>query len=230
MSLINLFKQEAIKQKKPELARSSRTPLGFPTGLDLLDFKNGMAVYPDGHKPYMSLGITEGTYVMWIGASGSGKTTVALQSAFEIIKPYEKGVIFHYDLETATTKSRVKKLTGASNEYLKEHYFHKDTGITSENFYETIRMISKLKQENREEYEVHTGRYDEEGEEIVILAPTVMILDSLPLLVPEKITEEEELSGQMSRTSAAKMNAAVFRQILPELKKSNIILYVIKVG
>ena len=32
---------------------------------------------------------------------------------------------------------------------------------------------------------------------------------------------------QMSRTSAAKMNAAVFRQILPELKKSNIILYVI---
>lgn len=196
MSLINMFKEEAKRQKKGDLATSSRTPLGFPTGLDLLDFKNGMAVYPDGHKPYLSLGITEGTYVMWIGSSGSGKTSVAIQSAFKIIEPYEgKGSVFHFDLETATTKSRVKKLTGASNEYLKHHYFHKDTGITSENFYETIRMISNLKLDNREEYEVRTGRYDEEGEEIVILAPTVVILDSLPLLVPEKISEEEELSG-----------------------------------
>lgn len=229
--LIDMFKEEAKKSKKAYLSTESRTPLAFPTGLDLLDFKNGKAVFPEGHKPYLSLGITEGTYVMWIGNSGTGKTSVAIQAGFNIIKNYENSDFFHFDIENATDKTRVAKLTGLPMSYINKHYFHRNTGISSESFYETIIMLASLKTgEKRSEFEVNTGRYDENGNEIVTLAPTLVLLDSLPMLVPEKISEEEELSGQMSQTSTARTNASVFRRILPRLKDANIILFVIMIS
>jgi hypothetical protein len=59
------------------------------------------------------------------------------------------------------------------------------------------------------------------------MIPTVYILDTLAMLTPEKLTEEEELSGQMSATSMAKTNSAIFKRIVPKLKAANIILFVI---
>ena len=47
------------------------------------------------------------------------------------------------------------------------------------------------------------------------------------MLTPEKLTEEEELSGQMSTTATAKTNTAVFKRIVPKLKAANIILFTI---
>ena len=47
------------------------------------------------------------------------------------------------------------------------------------------------------------------------------------MLTPDKLTEEEEISGQMSATATAKMNTAVFKRIVPKLKAANIILFVI---
>ena len=227
-NLINMFKQEAKKAKNESLAQESRTAFGFTTGLDLLDFKNGKAVFPVESKPYLSLGVVEGTYVMWVGASGSGKSTIALQSAFNIIKPYEQGSVFHFDIENATDKSRVKKITGWDMEDINKKYFHKNTGISSESFYQTIKLLHEIKTgAERETFLSKTGKLDESGNEIEILAPTVIILDSLPMLVPQNIANEEELSGQMSQTSVARVNASVFRRILPLLKEANLILYVI---
>jgi hypothetical protein len=59
------------------------------------------------------------------------------------------------------------------------------------------------------------------------MEPTVYILDSLAVIMPEKYTEEDELSGQMSATATARANASVFRRIVPMLKSANIILFVI---
>ena len=47
------------------------------------------------------------------------------------------------------------------------------------------------------------------------------------MLTPDKLTEEEELSGQMSATATAKSNTAVYKRIIPKLKAANIILLVI---
>lgn len=59
------------------------------------------------------------------------------------------------------------------------------------------------------------------------LEPTVYILDSVALLMPEKYTDEEELSGSMSSTAAAKTNSMSFKRIVPMLKAANIILLMI---
>jgi uncharacterized protein YfeS len=81
-----------------------------------------------------------------------------------------------------------------------------------------------LAKEHPDEFLIDTGLKDRNGNDIVNLPPTVYILDSIALLVPENISKEEELSGQMSTTAAAKANAKIFREIIPKLKQANIIL------
>lgn len=158
-------------------------------------------------------------------------TTIALQIAGNIIRPYDEGAIFIDDIEGATDKTRIKNITGWSSQEVREKVVHRNTGITSESFYKNIDSIyqskMKLVEEYGTQYTIETDKVDEYGEPIIILPPTVYILDSLALLSPEKISEEEELSGNMSQTSVARVNASVFRRILPKLKKANIILIVI---
>jgi hypothetical protein len=45
--------------------------------------------------------------------------------------------------------------------------------------------------------------------------------------MPEKYTEEDDMSGQMSATATAKANASLFKRITPLLKMANIIIFVI---
>ena len=59
------------------------------------------------------------------------------------------------------------------------------------------------------------------------MQPDVYILDSAAMLIPEKFSEEEELSGSMSSTAAAKSNTISFKRIIPQLKACNIILIMI---
>jgi hypothetical protein len=158
-------------------------------------------------------------------------TTFALQLASSIIKGYDEGMIYLDDIEGATDSVRIHNITGLSYDEIKEKVIHRQVGISCESFFKNISIIAKQKEELAKEYPdeflVHTGRKDSNGNEIVNMPPTVYILDSLALLVPDNLTEEEELSGQMSTTSTAKMNAKIFRQIIPKLKKTNIILIAI---
>jgi len=121
----------------------------------------------------------------------------------------------------------MESLTGFRGEKLKEKFIVRNSSITAENFYERMKIIYDLKTDNRPEYEYDTGLYDTSGNRIYKLEPTVYILDSLALLMPEKFTEEEEISGQMSATAAAKMNSMLFKRVIPMLKTANIILFII---
>ena len=205
----------------------AKTSFAFKSGLDILDFKNGKLVSPRGHKPYYSTGIEEGSYVMFIGRSGSGKTSLAIQMACNIVRPYENGEVYLDDVEAATSITRVKQLSGWSDDEIAEKFVHRNVGITSEEFYRNINKIYKLKMEMKDQLTVTTDRVDDRGNPIEILEPTVYILDSLAVLSTDAISEEEELSGQMSQTAVARANAAIFRRILPKLKQANIILFVI---
>ena len=101
------------------------------------------------------------------------------------------------------------------------------SGITAEEFYRNVIRVCNLKLENAEELTVTTDKLDEKGNPIQILEPTVYILDSLAMLVPENIADEDDLSGGMSQTAVAKANSQIFQRIIPRLKKANVILFVI---
>lgn len=232
MSLLAMaFRDKVSKSKDYGMKVETEANIAYPTGFLSYDFRNGMLVHgttPKGEPaPYYSVGISDGSMVMIIGRSGSGKTTWVVQAASNIVRPYKTSCIFHDDIESGITQERKRVLSRMNGSDLKQKYIHRNTGITGENFYERIKMIHDIKSENRKEYEYDTGRFDESGERVYKLEPTAYILDSLALLMPSKYTDEDDLSGQMSSTAAAKMNAMIFKRIIPMLKSSNIILFII---
>ena len=224
------FRSVASKHKDFRMKDESSAGVGYSTGFLNFDFMNGTVVHVRSEQRnhnYYSVGIQDGCLVMLIGRSGCGKTTWAVQAASNIIRPFANACIFHDDIEGGLTEYRKELLSNFHGEELKRRYISRNTGITAENFYERVKMIHDLKLNNREEYEDDTGCFDTHGERMFKLEPTVYILDSVALLMPEKYTDEEELSGSMSSTAAAKTNSMSFKRIVPMLKAANIILLMI---
>lgn len=229
-TLIDRFRATVSKHKDTRMKEEATASVSYPTGFLNFDFMNGTVVHvksADKSTSYYSVGIQDGCLVMLIGRSGCGKTTWAVQTAANIVRQYPTSAIFHDDIEGGLHEYRKEILTNMHGEELRTKYIHRNTGITAENFYERLRIIHDLKIENRADYEYDTGMYDSRGNRIYKLEPTVYILDSVALLMPAQYTEEEELSGSMSATAAAKTNSMSFKRIIPMLKSANIILLMI---
>ena len=228
--LVQRFRESVSKHKDYRMKAESEASIGYSTGFLNFDFMNGTVVHvksSERNYDYYSVGIQDGSMVMLIGRSGCGKTTWAVQTAANIVRNYPTACIFHDDIEGGLTEYRKELLTGFHGEELVTKYLSRNTGITAENFYERLKMIHDLKLENRADYEYDTGCFDSTGERIYKLEPTVYILDSVALLMPAQYTEEEELSGSMSATTAARYNSMSFKRIVPMLKAANIILLLI---
>jgi RecA/RadA recombinase len=231
MSLLaSNFRTHVSKLKDHKMKSETEFDVGYSTGFLSFDFLNGTVIHVRTETKsfsYYSIGITDGSMVMVIGRSGCGKTTFVVQTAANIVRPFKTSCIFHDDIEGGIVIDRKQQLTGLVGRDLTDRYISRNSGITAENFYERIKIVHDLKTQNRPDYEYDTGLYDSIGNRIFKLEPTVYILDSLALLMPEKFTEEDDLSGQMSATATAKTNSAIFKRIIPMLKSANIILFVI---
>ena len=228
--LTQQFRQSVSKHKDYRKKDESQSRVAYPTGFLNFDFMNGTVVdvnSEDRNLRYYSVGIQDGSLATLIGRSGCGKTTFAVQVAANIVRNFPNACIFHDDIEGGITEYRKQVLSGFNGYELDTKYISRNTGITAENFYERLCMIHNLKLENRADYEYDTGCFDSRGNRIYKLEPTVYILDSLAMLMPEKFTEEEELSGSMSSTASAKVNSMTFKRIIPMLKSANIILPII---
>lgn len=232
MSLLaSRFREIVSKEKDIRIKQEARPSMSYPTGFLSFDFLNGTISHgkAEGKEyKYYSVGIPDGTLVMTIGRTGCGKTTFVLQSAGNIVRPFKNAVIYHDDGEGGIADERKQQLTGLldPDEY-KSKYISRNTGITAENFYQRIIMIHDIKLADPDNFMYDTGHNDIFGERIFKFQPTVYILDSLTQLMPDSVTEEEELSGQMSTTSTAKTTANIIRRIIPKLKSANIILFII---
>lgn len=230
-SLLSMqFRESVSKHKDYRMKLESDATISYPTGFLNFDFMNGNVVHvQNGEKntKYYSVGIQDGCLVMLIGRSGCGKTTWAFQTACNIIRNFPNSTVFYDDIEGGCNPDRRLTLSGMTPEQLEDRCIYRNTGVTAENFYERLRNIHDLKLNNRAEYEYDTGMYDYNGKRIYKLQPTVYILDSVALLMPAQYTEEEELSGSMSATAAAKTNSMSFKRIIPMLKAANIILFAI---
>lgn len=231
MSLLSeRFREKVSKHKDFRQKSEAQSSIGYPTGFLSFDFRNGNIVHVKTDKldySYYSVGIVDGSLNTLIGRSSCGKTTFAVQAASNIVRPFSKSCVFYDNLEGGIIESRLEALSGFYGNELKERFVVRDTGVTAENFFERIKMIHDMKLESKEEYQYDTGLLNSRGEKIYKLEPTCYILDSLAMLMPEKYADEDELSGQMSSTAAAKANSSIFKRIGPMLKIANIILFVI---
>ena len=230
-TLTERFRDKVSKLKDYKMKQEAQITVQYPTGFLNFDFMNGTIInirMPDNtYKQQYSVGIADGSMCMFIGRSGCGKTTLAMQIGGNIANQYKTSAVFHDDIEGGISSTRKQMLLGFSDEDFAKKYVCRDAGITAENFYERIRTIYELELEDRSTYEYNTGLLDEFGRKVYKLEPTIYILDSIALLMPEQYTEEEKLSGSMSSTSAAKTNSMIFKRIIPMLKSANIILIMI---
>ena len=230
LTLASLFREKVSKIKDPRMNRETDPDYQYPTGFLTFDYMNGVVVHvkkEDMQFTYNSIGIVDGSLVMVIGRSGCGKTTWCVQCAGNIVRPFKQSAVYMDSLEGGIVDTRASQLLKIGGANFKDRFIERNTGITAENFYERIKIIHDLKLEHMDEFEYDTGALSPTGEKIYKLAPTVYMLDSLALLTPDKYSEEDELSGQMSTTAAAKTNTQVFKRMVPLLKAANIIVFVI---
>jgi len=166
----------------------------------MFDYLNGSAIPTKDGEKYFNLGLSSGKQVMVIGKSGSGKSTLALQIATNIIKRYDQSSLFILDFEQSHTKERIRMITGMSEEEYEQKVSIKQTGISTETVLRIASQIKELKLSHKKELltDNKEGHLDEDGKLTKILPPTVLLIDSIATMLPEKVSEEEgEISGQM---------------------------------
>lgn len=199
------------------------------TGLTNLDYLNGQIVPLDDGSKQLYTGISSGRAIMCIGKSGTGKSTMAMQIAYNIASRYENGLVYIYDFEQNNTKDRFRGVTGSSEEWFKEHCMILREGISTEAVLRTLSKIKELKLKNEKEILVpnENGIKDENGEIVKVLPPSVVIIDSLAMMMPENLLAEEEVGGSMAATAVAKTNTAFFKRAIQLCNRANIILIMV---
>ena len=234
MDLMSQFRSKLSKVKTTGVNKSADFDVMYTTGFLSLDYLNGTVVHVKGEDrnfTYNSVGIVDGSANSIIGRSGSGKSTLTTQIAGNIIRPFiKKGLptgLYIDDIEGSLPWARKEFLLGLTTEELARYVDIRNSGITTENLYQRIQAIHDIKVENRKDYEYDTGLYDTNGKRIYKLVPTVYILDSLPMLMPESLAEEDELGGSMSASSIAKSNTMLIKMITQKLKDANIIMFTV---
>ncbi len=228
--LMDSFRSQVKKMKTPGIDNRAEFDVGYPTGFLALDFLNGMVIHvktKNMNITYNSIGIVDGSANTFIGRSGCGKSTFVLQAGANIIKPFPLGRLYIDDIEKSLPQYRKEVLIGIPKEEFDERVDIRNTGITTENVFERIKLIHDIKLEHRNEFEYDTGYYDTDGNRIFKLQPTVYIIDSLPMLMPEDVATSDELGNNMTGGQTAKKNTELVKKLVQLATEANIILFTI---
>lgn len=234
IDLMGAFRSKIAKIKTSGVSNSADFDVMYSTGFLSIDYLNGTTVHVNGEDrsfTYNSTGIVDGSANSIIGRSGSGKSTLTTQIVANIVRPFiKKGLptgLYIDDIENSLPWPRKEFLLGLTTDELNRYVDIRNTGITTENLYKRIQAIHDIKVENKKDYEYDTGLYDTYGKRIFKLVPTVYVIDSLPMLLPESLTDDEDLGGSMSASSIAKSNTMLIKKITQLLKDANIIMFTV---
>lgn len=208
----------------------------YKTGIAPLDYSLGymLSVFNENDEvvdAYPSLGINGGCNFMSIGKSSTAKTSIMLFIAAMIVKPFDHGLIIHYDLEQAMNITRAKTMTHFTVRELQDKYILRQMKSTVDDIKKMIMEMYKIKTANPKEYMYTSVNVDEFGNPIVMYQPTVIIIDSIPSL-SVKLSENnksdwaklEEITSQTERMRLTGEIGRFYTDILPYLKAANIIV------
>lgn len=232
--LLGNYREKTAKIKDKGLNTEAEFDVQYSSGFLALDCLNGTVVHvesKDRNFQYNSIGIVDGSANSFIGRTGCGKSTLTVQIAGNIARPFiKKGMptsIHIDDIEKGLPFARKCFLLGLSNEEVQKYVKIRTTGITTDNVLQAIKALRDIKIQNRKDYEYDTGLYDTYGKRIFKYVPSIYMIDSLPMLLPKDLADEEELGGSMSASSIAKSNTMFAKQVVQWCSEANIILFTI---
>lgn len=228
MALIN----NLIKKDKKGIFSYNNYFTNYSTGYASLDYVNAFKVkYTDeatGEEKFLLLpGVMSGRFITIFGKSGGGKSTLATQIAWNIIKSFEDGLVLYSDCERVVYKPRVYELTGMRED--DPRFVLNDEDAYIETIMDQIIAVAKEKETLGEEamYDVVAGPLEKifHTKTYKMYVPTVIVIDSLPSLVSKNMKVEIE-----SQTSAQRETGLVgqfYKKALGVCAKYNIIIIAI---
>lgn len=237
-----LLKQLGDNDKK-HLFETNITTAFIKTGFPVMDYHIGSIV--NIHDDYgriirqeARVGQAAGTFNLIVGNTGTGKSTLAIQIAGNIIRQYKYANCILYDCENRTNTTRAENITK-----LPAYYFDGSKGtprfmirggaVTLEEIQEMIVRTYVTKMKLKDQMMVSSGFKDEFGHDVMIFQPTVMILDSITTVLNnsfnvennKEVSEAEKMRGNTEGARDAKTLKGFFKDIIPLCKEANIIIY-----
>ena len=235
----NFLMDEIKKIDKKGLFTADTVPtFGFPTGLTLYDALNGFLVtvpnkdFTEIVDSWYNMGVMGGQFVMEIGNSGTGKTALAIQAGSNMVAPYEYGMFLHADAEHTSEKRHIMKLNHWRPDMMEDRYRMLDIAWI-EDMQEVLVNLARVKLENRKALTVDTGFKDSFGKPIKILAPTAVLMDSLPMFQCKELLNEKTgmINADAGISNAHDMRTAAayskfFRLLRPLIYQANITVFI----
>ncbi len=227
--LMKQFREKAAKLKDGT-GKEADFDVMYSTGFLSFDHLNGTMVHVDANDvkvDYKMIGIVDGSANTFIGRSGCGKSTLVTQIIGNMLRQFPDAEAYIDDIEGSLPIIRKNFLLGLSSEEIHDRINMRNHDITTENVYNQIKMIYDDKLNNRSEFEYDTGLYDTNGKRIYKLIPTFYFIDSLAMLMPTDIANDDEMDNGMGATSIAKKNTQLIKKISQLLRGANIILFTV---
>ena len=229
---------------KKNLFKTNVTTAFMKTGFPIFDYYFGGVVnihdeYGKLIKQEGRLGQKIGTFNEIIGKSGSGKSTLAVQIAGNIIRQYPFANVIHYDTENRMDISRIETITKLPASYFQApennipRYMVKGGAVALDEIQEMIIQLWASKMKFRDRLSITLPYRDEFNQPITILQPTVIIIDSLAVVMnttfnPESnkdVSEAVKIRGNTEGARDAKTFKGFFKDIMAPCKEANIIIY-----
>lgn len=214
--------------------------ISYKTGIPTLDYHLGytVSVFDDDDKlidNYNNVGIPAGCFITGIGKPSTAKTTTFSQIGSNIVRPFANGSVIHYDLEQASNYSRIRVLSRFKMSDIKAgKYVLRQEKNSISDIKQSLMELYLEKHNNPDLYMYDTGRKNEFGEEIKLLEPTVVIIDSIASLVTDlnenvkdDLKKMKEVSSQPDKMRLAGEISRFVTEILPYLRAGNIIIMAI---
>ncbi|MDD3172105.1 MAG: hypothetical protein PHF63_00295 [Herbinix sp.] len=200
------------------------------TPFPVLDYMNGYKMNIFGEDGLVShtqnaVGISAGSFITLIGKSGVAKSTAAIQIAAHIVRPYDNSFVLHWDLERATTDTRILNVTNYSIDEYKRKYILKKDDLFIEDIMDSVYAICQMKEENKKEIMIDYGILNEFGQRIIGYPPTVCIIDAIPNIATKDA--KQEMEGGTYANRVAKAISQFYKKLTPLIGKYNITIIAI---
>lgn len=220
------------KMDKKGILEDTVPLIGYPTQLYPLDYRNGYQVNvhdDDGNitDRWANVGLFGGTFITVTGKTSTAKTAFCIQAAAEICRPYEAAEFHLLDIEGSSNVSRVMKLINYGYDELQSKFQYHDEFQYIEDIFDFINDMAEVKLNNKDVFLSDNTHRNEFGVLKKVFTPTVIIIDSLPMLVTKDLEGLEGMAGQTYDSRKARVISQFYKRLRPVIKRANIIVMVI---
>jgi RecA/RadA recombinase len=164
-------------------------------------------------------GVLGGKFILLFGTTGSGKTTLAIQLGYRIIKEFEDGILMLVDCEQTALKERMCAITNLDQDDPRLVLNVDNTSI--EDVLSIVNEICTLKEDGGKQYMYEVKDRSFHKESFWAYVPTVIVIDSLRQFNP-KNKDIVTLGNNMDNAREAQFIARFLDNVINRINKYNI--------